>query len=1295
MSFVFKAVKSVVKTVVGVALKVVSTVLGGVGKKGNAKNKANANRLNKQLEPEDFRKIVFGNTAMAVDLRYWEVHGTKFDRYSEVIAGAGHQVEGFDQFYIEDELVTFSGNNATGKFAGVLSKTTNTGAAGNAALSVGSGTFWNSTSKFTGVPHYALAWIVDEKKLPNGVPSRYTQVGRGALVYDPRKDTSRGGSGSHRAENQATWAYATVDSNGQPIGRNNALQMLWYLIGWRVQNPATGESTLVCGRGVDLNDINWAEFIAAANDAEALQYYTDILLSTGDDHSTNESIISADGLIGELLDPGGLWTYRITKDDTADWVVHLTDNDVVQGGEVEWVPEAPFSEKFNEVAGTYIDPSATSLYQSKAYTTVKDAAYATADTRRKRESHSFQNVQNTSLAQKLARIKLNRTRFTGEFRATFNYRALRAQAWNVVKLSLERYAFTEKLFRVVSQSITPAGIEMVLREDDPSIYAGGSVVVPAAPSSLVKYDPRIEIAVEGIAAFATTRSGSGSSAEDGLTVTWNTTPGNVRRTEVQFKRTADTSWAAGFTGQSDQLSSYVGPLLPSSQYTVRVRHVSIHEIPGPWANVNVTTGSSGRVTSAQVAYADGTLIEALKPAQAGANVTGTNVAAGIVGQGALATLSAVSWNTDITGKPAIIERHWDMAYSNITAAQVDIVGIDSSICQIVSTTDTGGKTLEIGDNSGVDGANLFWKDLISYSPNELYEIIFDVEVFSSSAGASLFLGVQALDKANNNLGGSYNYINAVGIQQNTIIGRNQFKAYLKGYTTTSEGSANSTPANPSGLPDGSAFAFGQGGAVKFGPMALINYLGQPGKVRIHSVTISRLPGVMAARPGVFLGDGYIRRADGTTSLTEALAVTNIGTAAAIAGQSPWATYITVTPTGMNLRTSRLRDTDGTYDDLGTVRNRRITRLQRDDGTTSVTEGAVVTNLGTAGAIAGQSPWATYTGRTTSDVNSRLGYVQADGRFLLGSGNGIADESNSFWLTNANAVTSFGTAAAFAGQGALATLNQIDPGTSQFKATGSVPATIPDNSFSYTSNTNSITISWPGITVYRIDGGTVSISAGSQSITGLSMATTYKIYPFVIDRGGSSGTISFVSGGSGSPNVLFSAAGSAAAAASMHSRGNIPMGYFLCSTTASGSGGGGGGGSGACLHPSTLLNINGRFRLAEELKVGDSVDTPNGLCKVVNIQRKFESRWVNVETAAKITGCLVTKDHVFYKATGEHVYALDLKLGDLLRTAGDHVEVTGLELFSSNAEMVILDLDYPHIYCLGPQRLLSHNGTQKP
>src|SRR3546814_10792832 len=80
-----------------------------------------------------------------------------------------------------------------------------------------------------------------------------TVIGDGAPVYDPRKDSSVGGSGSQQADNHASWTW---DDNA---ARNPALQLLWYLLGWRINDR------LALGRGVPVERIDLDSFMTAAN----------------------------------------------------------------------------------------------------------------------------------------------------------------------------------------------------------------------------------------------------------------------------------------------------------------------------------------------------------------------------------------------------------------------------------------------------------------------------------------------------------------------------------------------------------------------------------------------------------------------------------------------------------------------------------------------------------------------------------------------------------------------------------------------------------------------------------------------------------------------------------------------------------------------------------------------------------------------------------------------------------------------------------------------------------------------
>ena len=333
-------------------------------------------------------------------------------------------------------------------------------------------------------------------------------------------------------------------------------------------------------------------------------------------------------------------------------------------------------------------------------------------------------------------------------------------------------------------------------------------------------------------------------------------------------------------------------------------------------------------------------------------------------------------------------------------------------------------------------------------------------------------------------------------------------------------------------------------------------------------------------------------------------------------------------------------------------------------------------------------WQTFFGFTMVPATAVKGQV----RFRPNTGGGWVDVGPIF-LARAESgadITGNNTAAAFTGQGALATKSSVNLSTADAGVFGSIPLSVPSGGFTYTSTTTTVTISWAAFTIYRADLSTIAVSAGSQAITGLSAATTYRVYPYIVDSGGSSATVAFVAGASaGAPAIAHPAAGSALAAATMNQRGNVPLGRFSVVTPGSGSGGGSGGGSN-CLHPDMKL---GGARAAT-LEAGDLVPSPNGLIPIRSVMRTRCSEWF-VLFSGPVEIARVTGDHLLYLATGEAVRARNVQIGSLLRTDEDHCEVTGIHLDREMRLLVGIDVGEPHLHFGGPMNLLMHNGTDKP
>lgn len=266
---------------------------------------------------------------------------------------------------------------------------------------------------------------------------------------------------------------------------------------------------------------------------------------------------------------------------------------------------------------------------------------------------------------------------------------------------------------------------------------------------------------------------------------------------------------------------------------------------------NTTTGVlSGWIQGGWVGignnYVGGETLEDLKPAEGGANVTGSHNSLGFVGEGILARRNDVEFTAHISGLPSSQERYYDMDYADLTALGKDMDLTNTNVVELIESDDSGGQALRIGDNSGDDRCDLSQSYWYSFDPDALYEVWFDVEIKASDTAALLYLGVKAINKDGQNLGAGYNYLAASGLPQNANQGRAIHRGYFKGYTTANGSHVSYDPLNPKGLPDGTAWSPARAPATKFTPVALINYPDKAGEVIIHGYGFRKLPGKLSA-----------------------------------------------------------------------------------------------------------------------------------------------------------------------------------------------------------------------------------------------------------------------------------------------------------------------------------------------------------------------------------------------------------------------------------------------------------------
>ncbi len=477
----------------------------GLGPKAPSISGANRDRMFASLDPTTPRKIAFGKTAFPNEIRHqeWTAVGSEEQGVlHRIFFHASHKVQSIDKIWLDDRLAWTLTGGVTTYFQDTGINTyfsqnwyPDGGSFNNVVI--GDGSAWNSTvRRCTGLAYSWMTFrpISSDKDKPmdspfsGGVPTRMTTEGRGAYVYDPRLDTTVGGSGSHRADNQNTWQFE-FGAGGPQLGRNPALQVLWYLLGWRINGK------LALGRGIPPSRIDMASFMAAANVCDETvtsaingtepRYRSDGVFSEADNPNAVLDTLKA-ACNGDLRDFGGILSFHIRHNDLANVSVQLSQDDLL-GGFI-WKQTPDLEETFNEVRGRYTDPSEAALYQLRDYPAVR---VEPVDGIERSDSFDLPTVQSVSQCQRLAKMRLARSQYRGTFTGEFNARAWKAGVGKIVELTMEPLGWVNKKFRVLEMGVRVDGVvPMLLQEENADLYLwDNSDVASVAPYVPTAYDP--------------------------------------------------------------------------------------------------------------------------------------------------------------------------------------------------------------------------------------------------------------------------------------------------------------------------------------------------------------------------------------------------------------------------------------------------------------------------------------------------------------------------------------------------------------------------------------------------------------------------------------------------------------------------------------------------------------------------------------------------------------------------------------------------------------------------------------
>ncbi len=308
---------------------------------------------------------------------------------------------------------------------------------------------WSAAHRLAGCAAIYLELTNNVAAFPGGIPNITVDIEGKDDILDPRT---------------ATNVYS----------ENPALCLADYMA-----HPAFGLGAAIgAADGVDT-----ASVIAAANICDELvqlapgftepRYTCNGNISLAESPKTLiEGLLSS--MAGRAAMQGGTWRIHAGAYRTPE--VTLTSDDVRAGGLV-LATRVSQSENFNGVRGQFISPE--NDWQPDDFPAVASAVYLAEDNgTRKWRDISLPFTISFAMAQRLAKIELERARRQMTVKMAGKLAAWRAGIGETVLLSYDRWGFAEKPFEVVGLSLDLTGSddgmlllpELVLRETSPLVY---------------------------------------------------------------------------------------------------------------------------------------------------------------------------------------------------------------------------------------------------------------------------------------------------------------------------------------------------------------------------------------------------------------------------------------------------------------------------------------------------------------------------------------------------------------------------------------------------------------------------------------------------------------------------------------------------------------------------------------------------------------------------------------------------------------------------------------------------------
>lgn len=421
-------------------------------------------------------RIVYGEDLVSGPVGFNNVTGNENQFLHFTIPLAGHEVHEMSDIWLDDRVITTSqwpwagdgsngevnntsllyGKNTPGAAFGLKYGTVNQTANGSLVADFSE---WTNNHRGREIAWVWCKFILGDKttKIWEGGPPQNIRVKiKGKKVYDPRKDSINGGSGTHRLADSTTWEWSD----------NPILCTVDYI----------RDADLGMGLSDDLFD--WAEVIAEANYCDALVNVPD---GTEKRYTCNGTLLTTvehrDNIRSLLSSFNGRFTFMQGKlhITAARYILPTkTIDETWLAGDVAAQSGPAKSDRFNTIKAIYTD--AANFYKRTETAELSGTTYINRDGGEilNREL-LLEFTKSNTMAQRITLYQLQQTDDQLTVTLKCNYKALQLGMHEFVNLNISQWGWTNKLFRVVGWKFADLGtenqgIELALKEETATNY---------------------------------------------------------------------------------------------------------------------------------------------------------------------------------------------------------------------------------------------------------------------------------------------------------------------------------------------------------------------------------------------------------------------------------------------------------------------------------------------------------------------------------------------------------------------------------------------------------------------------------------------------------------------------------------------------------------------------------------------------------------------------------------------------------------------------------------------------------